>query len=104
MPLENVLAADEFRTVPQGVKRRYLVQINGNGCALLSDYWVVEDIVGRVDCRVRFVKGVSECGDCLVEVGAIEFEAWDGRIRIWESECRFDEEVEFEVGGGGGRG
>ncbi len=99
MPMENGVTGDEFGTVSQSLNGRYIVQIKGNGCLLCSQIEVVEDEVGRVDCRICVVKRFSECGDCLVEVGAIEFEAWDGRIRIWDLECRFDEEVEVEGGG-----
>lgn len=101
MPMENGLAADEFRNIPQSFKRRYLGQIKRNGYTLVSHIEVVDDVVGRVDCRVRVVRGVSECGECLVEVGVIEFEGWEGRVQAGETECRFDEEVEVEGGGGG---
>ncbi|MDH4476947.1 MAG: hypothetical protein QE274_10760, partial [Verrucomicrobiaceae bacterium] len=69
MPVEYGLTGDEFRTVSQGFMGRYLGQINGNGCLLVSHIEVVDDVIGRVDCRVRVVRGVSECGECLVEVG-----------------------------------
>ena len=104
MPLENGQAADEFRNIPQGFKGRHIGQVKGNGCLLVSDLEVVDDVVGSVDRCVRVVQGVSECGECLVEVGVIEFEGREGGVQTEETEFRFDEEVEFEVGGGGGRG
>lgn len=104
MPMEDGLTGDELRRIPQSFTGRYPGQINGNGCANFSEDRVVDDVVGRDYLRVRLVKDASECGECLVEVGVIEFEAWEGGVQTGETECRFDEEVEFEVGGGGGGG
>ena len=104
MPMENGVTGDEFGTVSQSFNGRYIGQIKGNGCLLCSQIEVVEDEVGRVDCGIRVVKSFSECGECLVEVGVIEFEGWEGRVQAGETEFGFDEEVEVEGGGGGGRG
>ncbi len=97
MPMENGVTGDEFGTVSQSFNGRYIGQIKGNGCLLCSQIEVVEDEVGRVDCGIRVVKSFSECGECLVEVGVIEFEGWEGRVQAGETEFGFDEEVEEGV-------